>query len=117
MDLNRLLRSVESGSRMEYARGLTGWERSNVSNVGLVCRLVVDMMELIDHIRYPDDALPGSRIIASPYAKKLAEQAGISLSGVVGTGPEGRIVAEDVQKAVASGKVRKACSSRWRAVL
>ena len=42
---------------------------------------------------------------ASPYAKKLAEKAGISLDGVVGSGPDGRIVAEDVEKAVASGKV------------
>lgn len=47
----------------------------------------------------------GSRVKASPYAKKLAEQAGISLSGIAGTGPDGRIVAEDVQKAIASGSV------------
>ena len=51
-------------------------------------------------------AASGSRVKASPYAKKLAEQAGISLSGVAGTGPDGRIVAEDVQKAIASGSVR-----------
>ena len=42
---------------------------------------------------------------ASPYAKKLAEKAGISLDGIAGSGPDGRIVAEDVEKAVASGKV------------
>ena len=42
---------------------------------------------------------------ASPYAKKLAEKAGISLDGIAGSGPDGRIVADDVDKAVASGKV------------
>lgn len=48
----------------------------------------------------------GDHIKASPYAKKLAAEAGISLAGIAGTGPEGRIVAADVQQAVASGKVR-----------
>ncbi|GAX73834.1 hypothetical protein CEUSTIGMA_g1284.t1 [Chlamydomonas eustigma] len=52
----------------------------------------------------------GSRIKASPYAKKLAQEAGISLAGIAGTGPEGRIVAEDVQKAITSGKASPAGS-------
>eukprot|EP00195_Chlamydomonas_chlamydogama_P014381 CAMPEP_0202890986 /NCGR_PEP_ID=MMETSP1392-20130828/1202_1 /ASSEMBLY_ACC=CAM_ASM_000868 /TAXON_ID=225041 /ORGANISM="Chlamydomonas chlamydogama, Strain SAG 11-48b" /LENGTH=545 /DNA_ID=CAMNT_0049574645 /DNA_START=324 /DNA_END=1961 /DNA_ORIENTATION=+ len=47
---------------------------------------------------------PGERIKASPYAKKLASQAGVSLAGVAGSGPGGRIIAEDVNQAVASGK-------------
>ena len=54
--------------------------------------------------------LAGSRVKASPYAKKLAEKAGISLDGIAGSGPDGRIVAEDVEKAVASGKVGDWCS-------
>jgi len=48
-------------------------------------------------------AAPGSRIIASPYAKKLASEAGVSIDGVGGSGPKGRIVAADVQNLVASG--------------
>lgn len=39
------------------------------------------------------------RVIASPLAKKLAEQKGISLSGIEGSGPRGRIVAKDLEKA------------------
>ncbi len=39
------------------------------------------------------------RIIASPRAKKLASQMGIDLARVVGSGPHGRIQAEDVQLA------------------
>jgi pyruvate dehydrogenase E2 component (dihydrolipoamide acetyltransferase) len=38
------------------------------------------------------------RIIASPLAKKLAEQKGMSLEGVQGSGPRGRIVAKDLEK-------------------
>lgn len=47
----------------------------------------------------------GERVVASPYARKLAAEAGLSLEGLAGSGPEGRIVAEDVHKAVAAGKV------------
>lgn len=39
----------------------------------------------------------GKRIVASPYAKKLAKELKVDLSGVVGTGPMGRIVAKDVE--------------------
>jgi pyruvate dehydrogenase E2 component (dihydrolipoamide acetyltransferase) len=45
----------------------------------------------------------GSSKTASPFAKKLAAEAGISLDGIVGTGPGGRIVAEDVLAAKSSG--------------
>lgn len=40
------------------------------------------------------------RIKASPAAKKMAEEHGIDLSGIAGTGPGGRINLSDVQKAV-----------------
>ena len=39
------------------------------------------------------------RIVASPRAKKLASQMGVDLSTVRGTGPHGRIQAQDVQSA------------------
>ena len=39
------------------------------------------------------------RITASPRAKKLATQLGVDLANVRGTGPHGRIQAEDVQQA------------------
>ena len=39
------------------------------------------------------------RIVASPRAKKLASQMGVDLATVRGSGPHGRIQAEDVEKA------------------
>jgi len=39
------------------------------------------------------------RIVASPRARKLAAQLGVALESVVGSGPHGRIQAEDVQRA------------------
>jgi pyruvate dehydrogenase E2 component (dihydrolipoamide acetyltransferase) len=43
------------------------------------------------------------RIKASPLARKMAEERGLDLSGVRGTGPEGRITKEDVEAALAAG--------------
>ena len=40
----------------------------------------------------------GDRIYASPIAKKIALERGIPLSKVKGTGPDGRIIREDVEK-------------------
>lgn len=45
----------------------------------------------------------GGRIKASPLARKVAAQHGVDLSTVVGTGPGGRIVANDVIQAAAAG--------------
>jgi pyruvate dehydrogenase E2 component (dihydrolipoyllysine-residue acetyltransferase) len=42
------------------------------------------------------------RVKASPLARRIARERGIDLAGLRGTGPEGRIVAEDVERAVAA---------------
>jgi pyruvate dehydrogenase E2 component (dihydrolipoamide acetyltransferase) len=44
----------------------------------------------------------GGRVKASPLARRIARERGIELSAVAGTGPEGRVVAEDVERAAAS---------------
>ena len=41
----------------------------------------------------------GGRIFASPLAKRLAKEAGLDLSRIEGSGPHGRIVKADVEKA------------------
>ncbi len=40
----------------------------------------------------------GGRIKASPLARRLARERGVDLASVRGTGPDGRIVAEDVER-------------------
>lgn len=45
----------------------------------------------------------GDRVVASPLAKKRAQELGLDLSAVVGTGPNGRITASDVENAKAGG--------------
>ena len=50
-------------------------------------------------VRSTAPVINDGRIIASPRAKKLASQLGVDLATVRGTGPHGRIQAEDVQQA------------------
>src|SRR5438105_954966 len=47
------------------------------------------------------DGRGGGRIKASPLARRIARERGVELSSLQGTGPEGRIVAEDVERAAA----------------
>ncbi|HLX20860.1 MAG TPA: E3 binding domain-containing protein, partial [Gaiellaceae bacterium] len=46
----------------------------------------------------PEPQTTNGRIKASPLARRLARERGIDLAAVRGTGPEGRIVAEDVER-------------------
>jgi pyruvate dehydrogenase E2 component (dihydrolipoamide acetyltransferase) len=41
----------------------------------------------------------GERVKASPLARRIAREGGVDLAQIVGTGPEGRVIAEDVEKA------------------
>ncbi len=41
----------------------------------------------------------GSRVFASPLARRMAQQAGMALDGIRGTGPNGRIVKADIEAA------------------
>lgn len=50
----------------------------------------------------------GKRVVASPYAKKLAKDLGVDLMGIVGSGPNGRVVAKDVEAALAAAKTTAA---------
>ena len=45
----------------------------------------------------------GGRIKASPLARRIARERGVDLTALAGTGPDGRIVAEDVESAPVGG--------------
>ena len=52
----------------------------------------------VEEIPIPEDG----RIKASPLARRLAEEAGLDLAGVQGTGPGGRITKRDIEAALAA---------------
>ena len=55
-------------------------------------------------------ASKGGRVKASPLARRLAEQAGVDISQVPGSGPGGRVVKRDIEAAKASGDATPAPS-------
>ena len=44
-------------------------------------------------------------MVASPYARKLAADAGVDIGAATGSGAGGRIVAVDVEELISSGAV------------
>jgi len=55
-----------------------------------------------------DGAARDGRIFASPLARKMAQQEGLDLARIAGSGPEGRIVKRDVEAAIEAGTAKKA---------
>src|SRR5690606_25210060 len=47
-----------------------------------------------------------AKVKASPLAKKIAQEKGLDISSVSGSGPGGRVVAKDLEKASALGEFR-----------
>jgi pyruvate dehydrogenase E2 component (dihydrolipoamide acetyltransferase) len=64
-------------------------------------RASAGVSERLTEIRQPSDD-NGGRVKASPLARRIARERGIDLSAVAGTGPDGRVVAEDVERSAAS---------------
>jgi pyruvate dehydrogenase E2 component (dihydrolipoamide acetyltransferase) len=57
------------------------------------------------------DRAPGERLRASPLVKRLAEEHGIDLNQVAGTGPGGRIINKDIQPYVTGEKTAPAAAA------
>ncbi|MBV8064573.1 MAG: 2-oxo acid dehydrogenase subunit E2 [Actinobacteria bacterium] len=62
----------------------------------------------------PEPQTTNGRIKASPLARRLARERGIDLAAVRGTGPEGRIVAEDVERSEVTGGPAPAAAPQVR---
>jgi pyruvate dehydrogenase E2 component (dihydrolipoamide acetyltransferase) len=60
----------------------------------------------------PSSGSTNGRVKASPLARRIARERGIELSGLRGTGPDGRIVAEDVERAQAGAPAGAAPAAR-----
>jgi len=56
----------------------------------------------------PQPSKPAGRVMASPRAKKLANELGVDLTALTGTGPAGKITEQDVREAAASKSAKPA---------
>jgi len=59
----------------------------------------------------PAPAKDGNRVFSSPLARRIAKEAGVDISAVSGSGPHGRVVKSDVEKAVSSGGAKPAAAA------
>ncbi|HWL83958.1 MAG TPA: pyruvate dehydrogenase complex dihydrolipoamide acetyltransferase [Roseomonas sp.] len=59
----------------------------------------------------PKPAEAGDRVFASPLARRMAKQAGLDLSGIQGSGPNGRIVKADIEAAATQPKTAQAAKA------
>ena len=54
----------------------------------------------------PAPARGNGRIFASPLARRMAQQAGLDLAAITGSGPQGRVVKADIEAALSAGTSR-----------
>src|SRR6516162_7139482 len=50
------------------------------------------------------------RIFASPLARRMAQQAGLDLTAISGSGPQGRVVKSDIEAALSPGRIAPAAA-------
>jgi pyruvate dehydrogenase E2 component (dihydrolipoamide acetyltransferase) len=75
---------------------------------------VPDALKVSDTpVEAPQPSANGGRVKASPLARRIARERGIDLRALTGTGPDGRIIAEDVERgavapaAVPTGEIER----------
>ena len=68
---------------------------------------------IVDSVSQSVASADGAPVKASPLAKKIARDQKVDLSHVQGTGPGGRIVRKDIEKALASPTVTSPLVTSW----
>jgi pyruvate dehydrogenase E2 component (dihydrolipoamide acetyltransferase) len=56
----------------------------------------------------------GGRVLASPLARRMAQEMGLDLNRIAGSGPAGRIVRQDVERAALLHSAAQASGPPWR---
>ncbi len=59
----------------------------------------------LEGYQFPHAAKVGDRLLASPLAKKLAQEKGVDLASVAGTGPRGRVMSRDLGAAAPTSQL------------
>jgi pyruvate dehydrogenase E2 component (dihydrolipoamide acetyltransferase) len=83
-----------------YSAGAASGDTSAAENVGVASGNGQDSLPALAPV-----AGDGSRVKASPLAKKLAQEHGLDLTRMRGSGPEGRIVKRDIELAMGGVQV------------
>lgn len=82
-----------------------------VASVQPVATAATPIMSAPATASVPASAAHDERVVASPLAKRIAEQGGVDLSQVHGTGPHGRVIKADVEDALMKGVAKGGAAS------
>ncbi|SFF91803.1 pyruvate dehydrogenase E2 component (dihydrolipoamide acetyltransferase) [Planifilum fulgidum] len=73
---------------------------------------VAAVAESAQSVATPESPVKKRKVKITPIARKMAEAAGLDIEKLVGTGPQGRITKEDVEKAIANQALLSSMSSQ-----
>lgn len=59
----------------------------------------------------PSPVAVGGRVLASPLAKRMAREMGLEIAEIAGSGPNGRVIRQDVERRAAHGAPARAAAS------
>jgi pyruvate dehydrogenase E2 component (dihydrolipoamide acetyltransferase) len=90
---------VPAARRLAQDRGI---DLSQVHGTGPGGRILLGDVQRALDARTATSPAPAASVQVTPVARRMAQQHGIDLSQVRGTGPRGRIVVEDVENAIAA---------------
>ena len=90
------------GSETPEARGAPDTEAQNAETPGVDLTQGDGAAAAESAASEPAARAPGERVKASPLARRIARERGLDLAAITGTGPEGRVIAEDVEQAAAA---------------
>ncbi|HEY2073878.1 MAG TPA: dihydrolipoamide acetyltransferase family protein [Gaiellaceae bacterium] len=99
-----LLKIAVNEGEVEVGRTIAfiGKEGESVAAVEAPAPKALEAQKAAPHVEKAPEPEPAptsnGRIKASPLARRLAQERGIDLAAIRGTGPEGRIIAEDVER-------------------
>jgi pyruvate dehydrogenase E2 component (dihydrolipoamide acetyltransferase) len=94
-----ILEDGESAADISVALALTPSEEMEFAS----SNPVVSVPPIPSALVQADTELKKIRVFASPLARRIAEQAGVNVFDVNGSGPNGRIVKRDIEAAIAVG--------------
>jgi pyruvate dehydrogenase E2 component (dihydrolipoamide acetyltransferase) len=89
---------VPAARRLAQERGI---DLSQVQGTGPGGRILLEDVQRAFDARNAAPPASAASVQVTPVARRMAQQHGIDLSQVHGTGPRGRILVEDVEKAIA----------------
>lgn len=99
--LRKILASEGSNVPIDLAIGLVAAPNELIAETTVEAHVYPHEVEKVTGASKPEvvaETQTAERILASPAAKRLARELGVDLTHVNGTGPEGRIVEDDVKR-------------------